>query len=183
MTVSFTGHRPSKMCGYDAAAYMDFVQRLARFLAELCPGEPLKVITGGAQGVDQLAFWAADLAKNLRGGITNAVYVPFRGQQSIWKETGLFSRQQYETMLQAADEMYYLAEKPETKSGVVKALHARNHRMVEASDQVVAVYLGQDWHTESGGTAECMRYAESKGKPLRVVHCHIQDGKLAANFA
>ena len=35
MTVSFTGHRPSKMCGYDAAAYMDFVQRLARFLAEL----------------------------------------------------------------------------------------------------------------------------------------------------
>lgn len=182
-TVAFTGHRPNVLCGYDAAAYAQFVHDLAGFLAGLYPEAPLRVITGGAQGVDQLAFWAADLAKNRRPGITNVVYVPFRGQQSIWRDTGLFSRTEYDKMLKAADEVYYLAEKPADKSGIVRALHARNHRMVNAADEVIAVYKGANYHAESGGTAECMRYVESQNKPLRIIRCRVEDGRLAADFA
>ena len=107
-TVAFTGHRPKDLCGYDMAAYSDFVHELAMYLTDLYPGKGLRVITGGAQGIDQLAFWAADLAKNRRIGITNIVYVPFRGQSSIWKATGPFSRNEYDHMLGAADEVHYL---------------------------------------------------------------------------
>lgn len=181
-TVAFTGHRPKNLCGYDTAAYTDFVHELAMYLTSLYPGEGLRVITGGAQGIDQLAFWAADLAKDRRTDITNIVYVPFRGQSSIWKATGLFSRSEYGHMLDAADEVRYLAEKPAERSEIIKALHGRNHQMVDAADEVIAVYRGTDYANDRGGTAECMRYAEAKGKPIRVVSCKAEGGKLTARF-
>ena len=164
------------------AAYSDFVHELAMYLTNLYPGEGLRVITGGAQGIDQLAFWAADLAKNRRIGITNIVYVPLRGQSSIWKATGPFSRNEYDHMLDAADEVHYLAEKPAEKSGIIKALHGRNHRMVDAADEVIAVYRGTDYANDKGGTAECMRYADAMGKPIRMVACKAEGGKLIARF-
>lgn len=172
-TVAFTGHRPKNLCGYDTAAYTDFVHELAMYLTSLYPGEGLRIITGGAQGIDQLAFWAADLAKDRRTDITNIVYVPFRGQQSVWKETGLFSRTDYGNMLRAADEVCYLMEKPDNKGAIVRALTQRNHRMVDASDEVIAVYRGTDYANDRGGTAECMRYAEAKGKPIQIGRAHV----------
>lgn len=182
-TIAFTGHRPKDLCGYATQPYMEFVRGLADYLASICPAdEPLRVITGGAQGVDQLAFWAADLAKNKKRNITNVVYVPFPGQSSVWKETGSFSQKEYADMIAAADDVRYLSEKPGTKSGIVQALHHRNHMMVDAADELLAVYKGSDYENESGGTAECMRYAASKGKPIRILRCAPKDGKLAVTF-
>ena len=170
-TICFTGRRAKNLAGYDREKYEQFVSELAQWLSRNFCREAgiVKFISGGAQGFDQLAFWAVDLARmdpERKAGLDNTVYVPFRGQESIWKEDGLFSRSEYRAMIEAADHVTYLAEKPDDFGGICKALTDRNHEMVDSSDLVVALYPGDDWRTVKGGTAECMRYAEAAGKTI-----------------
>lgn len=62
MKVAFTGHRPKDLYGYnDRDPYKVVVQKIIENLKAL--DDDLVVITGGAQGIDQLAFWAAEHLK------------------------------------------------------------------------------------------------------------------------
>lgn len=71
----------------------------------------------------------------------------------------MFSRQEYRLMLEKADGVVYLYRKGQSFK-VVDALMERNHAMCNASDKVICVYGGNDFHNDNGGTAECLRYAE-----------------------
>ena len=91
--------------------------------------------------------------------VQNIVYVPYEGQELRWNEEGMFSRQEYRVMLEKADGVVYLYKKGQPFK-VVDALMKRNHAMCNASDKIIGVYEGVDFHNDSGGTAECLRYAE-----------------------
>ena len=72
----------------------------------------------------------------------------------------------------ATDIRYCTCEKPASKRDAVIALMNRNHLMVDDADAVIALCQYNHWDDPKtyGGTAECMRYAASHGKPV----CHIR---------
>lgn len=78
-TICFTGHRPNKMAGYKHENYCCFLNSLEEHLQKYLDAGFTKFITGGAQGADQLAFWAVHRLKlhNPSIPIQNIAYIPF----------------------------------------------------------------------------------------------------------
>lgn len=173
----FTGHRPNKLHGYDRNAYRPLVSQLTGRCEEILRKYNLDgFISGGAQGFDQLAFWSVKHVIDQSNLIENLVYIPFVGQSDIWSPTGAFSQQDYDQMLLASTGVKIIApEKPADKRGIVQALHARNHAMVDDSDLVIALWAeptgaGKGFMHSSGGTAECIRYAVSQYKQVIILY-------------
>lgn len=159
-TICFTGHRPNRLVGYtNRIPYSMFVKKLKEILIPFIEQGYTRFITGGAQGTDQLAFWAVEGLKKAGYPVQNIVYVPYEGQELRWSREGMFSRQEYRSMLEKADGVVYLYKK-EQSFKVVDALMKRNHAMCNSSDKIIGVYEGADFHNDNGGTAECLRYAE-----------------------
>lgn len=186
-TLCFTGHRPNKLAGYDKNAYTDFVNNLAISLEAYVVYKSINTfISGGAQGFDQLAFWAVNKLKqnHPEWHIKNIVYVPFVGQESRWSKFGLFSQAEYQQMLKLADEIHicYPDVKPTNDFSMIRqALMGRNEQMVDSSCRVLAMY-SQDEDDQNkltpGGTAECVRYAKSVGKPVDRCIYNVINNKL-----
>lgn len=169
MKMCFTGRRPKDLHGYNHDAYIPMVEVIKRDLRTFVAQGYTEFISGGAQGFDQLAFWAVNALKREGYQIKNIVYVPFSGQEKAWKDTGLFSQQEYNLMLRLADEVKVLRNIcTYDKSQVVNALHQRNHDMVDSADAVFGLYPNNSWQLPEtkGGTAECLKYAYSRGKRI-----------------
>ncbi len=161
VTVCFTGHRPNKLAGYDQVNYNGFVDSLTQIIRNLYAEGFRNFVTGGAQGVDQLIFWAVLRVRKEHDDIRNIVFVPFDGQERKWAAAGLFSQRQYAQMLREADGIFVCTDDKSTNyRDVAGFLTNRNHDMCMVSSRLVACYGGIDYHTEKGGTAECMRYWE-----------------------
>lgn len=162
--VAFTGHRPKNLYGYDSREPYKAVTKLIVDNLRALDDE-LVVITGGAQGIDQLAFWAAEHLKREGYKVTNVLAVPFKGQELRWAQVGMFSQSEYRTMLKMADEVVYLSE---TSDNAVRKLDERNHWMVDHSDLLVCVTPYLDIEKRHGGTGNCVRYAISKNHPYLI---------------
>jgi uncharacterized phage-like protein YoqJ len=148
MIVAFTGHRPDKLGGYKLPndTYIRVCQKIDTTLREL---NPEKVISGMALGIDQ---WAAMIAHKL--GIPFLAAIPFEGQEKAWPET---SQKTFRLLRKLA------AEEVIVSSGGYSAdkMQVRNIWMVDNCDTLIAV-----WDGTSGGTANCVAYAESVGKTI-----------------
>jgi uncharacterized phage-like protein YoqJ len=149
MIVSFSGHRPNKLGGWilPNPTYNHICKEIQRILLEL---NPTKVISGMALGIDQ---WAAFIC--VKNGIPFTAAIPFEGQESAWP---LKSRATYKALLNKA------ADKVIVSPGSYSAqkMQIRNEYMVNNSDILIAVYNGD----KVGGTANCVRYAESLNKKI-----------------
>ena len=168
-TMCFTGRRPKDLYGYDHDKYIPIVNAHKNYIKFYASQGYTEFISGGAQGFDQLAFWAVNAVKREGCNIRNVVYMPFEGQEKAWKETGLFSQQEYKLMLRLADEVCILNKiNVNNRQEVVNALYHRNHVMVDNSNLVFGLYPDDTWKNPKtkGGTAECLRYAQSKGKAI-----------------
>lgn len=169
-TICFTGRRPKYLCGYKShEPYTHFVSELVEILRAYYMLGYKRFISGGAQGFDQLAFWAVEQLKHQYDDIENIVYIPFIGYGGQWVKDGVFGQQEYKLMLDRADEIHYcIAENISTNGAkVLAALTNRNHAMVDNADLVIALYPEENFQFQKGGTAECMRYAViTKHKPL-----------------
>lgn len=179
-TLCFTGHRPNELFGYEYSEkvlkivqdqqYSVLVKDIIQILHRLHPLGYSRFITGGAQGADQLAFWAVEFIREYypEDNIENIVYVPFKGQEERWRRNGRFGQEEYRQMLDVATDIVY------TSVGTYQGpqdMFRRNHAMANNSDAVLAIYgKNEDWHTAKGGTAECMRYAEKCGKPIIILN-------------
>lgn len=167
--IAFTGHRPDKLVGYERDLYTGFTKDLACMLYDkYYIAGVRKFISGGAQGFDQLAFWAVEKMRryNALTDIQNIVYVPFRGQERMWKDEGCFSKSDYQKMLSFADNVVILEKTAFTRSEVVSALMRRNREMVDSADAICALNNDSNWQSSRGGTASAMQYAQSKGKRI-----------------
>ena len=173
-TVCFTGHRANKLCGYNINKYTDFVDQLVIALEDYTLDHNItNFITGGAQGFDQLAYWAVNILKRKRPylKIQNIVCIPFKGQESKWADTGLFSKTDYNNMLSCADRIIICNKEITDKSNyslIVKALMERNELMVDSSSRVITLCSEHENKTNniSGGTGACVNYAKSQSKPI-----------------
>lgn len=180
-TVCFTGRRPKYLCGYNGSSYIMFQKYLTSYLEEMYLVSDVKTfISGGAQGFDQIAFWAVDSLKERYSDIKNIVYVPFRTQSSAWKDYGLFSKSEYNKMLDRADDVINVSGviSPSDYRQAAKLLMKRNDAMIDNSDIVIALYADDDWQTASGGTAEAMRYAIKNSKEMIQLKYRIENDNL-----
>lgn len=170
-TLCFTGRRPKDLFGYEKEKYRPIVDKLELILEDFYQKGFRKFISGGAQGFDQLAFWAVNRLKKKHPDIKNIVYIPFIGQEKCWN-TLIFNKKEYALMLSLADETKvcspYLVVEDAYKYEVVTALYKRNHDMVNDSSTIIGLYPSDLWMNErtKGGTAECLRYAKDKNKTI-----------------
>lgn len=147
--VAFTGHRPNKLGGYDPNSPLNLKIKEA-IRKELKATHPVyKAISGMALGVDQ---WAAEICLELH--IPFIAAVPFIGQEKAWPKQ---SQDKYNELISKADMVEIVCE----GGYAAWKMQKRNEWMVDNSTILIAVWDGTD-----GGTANCFKYAEKKGKTI-----------------
>lgn len=149
--VAATGHRPSKLGGYDHKTALALGGLATEYLTL---SRPEKVISGMALGWDQAVAGAA-----VALDIPFIAAVPFEGQESRWP---FESQELYQYLLTMAERVHVVSELEHGSSGeAAAAMQRRNEWMVDEADRVVALWDGS-W----GGTFNCVRYAEKRGVPI-----------------
>lgn len=168
MVIAFTGHRPPKLGGYNWTnpRNKEIMNITYKVVKELVGKEPARIIAGGALGYDQFAFQAMTVLKSrFNPNLILEVAVPFKLQYSNWIKE---SRDTYFEQLEKADTVTYVDTLPRyqlrnTAPGVYvpAKMQRRNEYMVDQADVIVAC-----WDGSSGGTGNCVHYAEQKNKRI-----------------
>ena len=169
-TTCFTGHRPKGLpCGYNEEN--SSCKRIKNLLYKLtfgiiCKKDVSHFITGMAEGID---IWAAETVLRIKehtfSNITLEAAIPCRTQTSGWN---VKSRDRYNRILKKCDQVTFMQEKY-----TYDCMMKRNKYMVDSSDYVIAV-----WNGRPSGTANTIRYAASKNKPIYYVD--LRDFKMKA---
>lgn len=168
--LAVTGHRPDKFSptsnprdGYKIPnPYYDLVMLLAAEALQRI--KPDYVLTGMSLGFDQ---WIADLCVAL--GIPFVAALPFAGQEQKWPPQ---SQAKYHLLLSKAYAKYIVC------AGGYESwkMQKRNEWMVDSCHKVLAA-----WNGSSGGTANCITYAQSRGKDieyLKIPHQGVEVGEF-----
>ncbi len=145
-TVCFTGHRPEKLRRSECEIRKELEEHILRAITE---GKKT-FITGMARGVD---IWAAQAVLRLRDNGKSIRLVCACPYDGFEKGRKLEEREQYQAILDSADEVHYVC-----KGYSRICFHVRNRYMVERACTVIAV-CGE----EKGGTQNTLRYAEKRG--------------------
>lgn len=149
--VAVTGHRMDKLGGYTPSA-TSAVLRTARWaLSDLRPSH---VITGMALGWDQAI---AEACIDLNIPFTAAV--PFEGQELRWPAE---SQRTYSRLLRQAAHIHHVCEPGYAAWKMQKCNQWMVDQLTSPDALLVALWDGTD-----GGTANCVRYAESRSIPYR----------------
>jgi uncharacterized phage-like protein YoqJ len=152
MILGITGHRPGKLGSYSIPnpTYSFIVSESRRFIEE---HKPEKIITGMALGYDQ---WLAELAIELN--IPFIAALPFAGQELYWPQP---SQEHYRALLAHAEQMVVVSI-----GGFASwKMQVRNQWIVDNSTNMLAAYDGS-----LGGTHNCLEYAKTKIKPIRIIN-------------
>lgn len=155
MIIAFTGHRPHKLGGYnDRTNFKSKFDKLVmkiftdNFMNEF-RNNNLEIITGMALGVDT---WAAYFAISCK--IPFRAYIPFSGQEKMWPTE---SQSMYRLLLTKASKIKYICD----PGYAAWKMQKRNEAMINDCDILVAI-----WDGTSGGTGNCVKYAQSIKKQI-----------------
>lgn len=148
MVYAVTGHRPSKVGGYSDESDDKLLAFAVRTLGALpeYPRRPFSVITGMAQGWDQ-AIARAAVALH----IPFDAAVPFPNQDALWP---FKARERYRDLIKKAREVHMVSQ----GSFTAEKMDRRNRFMVDRCNKLLAL-----WDGSSGGTHNCIKYAERQG--------------------
>lgn len=143
MKIAITGHRPNKLWNdYDLISPgMNKIKDELQHIINVC--KPDALISGMALGIDTL--WAKLAVEN---NIILHAYIPFKGQESVWTNK---SKDLYYSLLEYAKIKIYCSD----PGFAAYKMQIRNEQMVNDCDLLIAV-----WDGTSGGTANCVKYAE-----------------------
>lgn len=148
MIVAVTGHRPEKLGGHRTPndTYRRVMEGMDKALLEL---RPEYVITGMAQGVDQ---WMAELC--YWNGIPFLAAIPFAGFESHWP---MPAQMHFRQLLAKASRTHIVCP------GEYSAwkMQQRNMWMVDNCHHLIAV-----WDGSTGGTKNCVEYAQSQRRNI-----------------
>lgn len=173
-TITFTGHRPNKLYGYDLKD--ERYLKLNKFLESILEKKILEegydtFISGGALGFDTVAFLSVKNLKKRYPHIKNIIAIPFEKQHIKWSQK---DQEIYLIMKDIADEIIYVDtirgyNRTNTPEGLYNAnkLKIRNEYMVDNADLLIALW-DKDYRS---GTGHCVRYAQKKLKnPILVIN-------------
>ncbi len=146
MIVAATGHRPDKLGGYGDDVLARLVRGARRYLVKVRGSQ---AISGLAIGWDTAFALAA-----LEEGIPLVAAVPFEGQDSRWPDA---SKAMYRHILAEADEVVIVSPGGFSNN----KFQRRNVWMVDRAKRMAAL-----WDGSSGGTANCIAYAEAVTRPV-----------------
>lgn len=159
--ISLTGHRPSRLAGYDLS--LPFYDRLREALAlvviqqlDANPSKHLVLHSGMALGAD--TAWAMIIlsVKEMHPGrISFVAEVPVMTQPDRWPNP--LDRHRWSYLVGRADRTNVYAERYNPG-----CLWDRNRGMIEAADLLIAVW---DGHL-GGGTAGAVAYARQRNIPI-----------------
>jgi uncharacterized phage-like protein YoqJ len=156
MVLGITGHRPSKLGGYNDATNKSKDIKLLMKKA-FVQAKPACIVSGMALGVDQ---WAVEVALEL--GIKVLALIPCLGQDSQWPPA---ARKKYAQLLtaivEAGGSVEYVTNEPYTNT----CMQLRNQRIVDYATDMFAV-----WDRSWGGTGSCVRLAKTAGRPVTIIH-------------
>jgi uncharacterized phage-like protein YoqJ len=149
IALAFTGHRPNKLGGYSPTAQLKLRSFAQNFLAQH-RGLISVCYSGMALGWDQaVALACMDL------NIPFIAAVPFEGQESAWPAQ---SQKEYQRILSAATKVAEVC----APGYAAWKMQTRNEYMVDHGRLLVAL-----WDGTTGGTANCVEYADRKGKLVK----------------
>jgi len=158
---AFTGHRPHKLpWRYNEADSRCSALKaaLARQITQLIDAGVTDFYSGGADGVD---CWASLIVLELRKknpALKLHLILPHEGQADKWSDS---AQERYHSILKKADSVEYVSR--EYYDG---CMLDRNHRLVEATGVLLAVYNGE----RRGGTAATVRYARRLGRDTIILN-------------
>lgn len=165
----FTGHRPNKLYGYDLAneKYMKLTRKIQAEIVKLIETRNVKTfISGGALGVDIIAFMIVDKLKGKYPDIKNILAIPFLNQDCKWN---VKDSRRYNRAKEIADDVIYVdcLEKYSIKGLACNDYHPakmqkRNEYMVDKVDFIIAIWDEK----KKGGTWNCVKYALSQDKTM-----------------
>lgn len=146
-----TGHRPDKLGGYGPDVFESLVNLATGYfvLAKSAGAAPDGVISGMALGWDMAWAEAA-----YRSGLPFVAAVPFEGQERLWPDS---SKRQHADLLKRAAQVVVVCPGGYDP----QKMQTRNRWMVDHADGLVAL-----WDGSSGGTANCVKYAQRIGRPV-----------------
>lgn len=159
-TCAFTGHRPHKFpWGNDETDYRCVALKavLAEQVRKLVAAGVTDFYTGMADGSD---VWLSQIVLNLRNEkptLKLHCFLPCEGQADKWS---IVAQERYHSILEQADVVEYVSHKYYDGCMI-----DRNHRLVEASGRLLAVYNGE----RRGGTAATVRYAQKLDREIFMV--------------
>ena len=158
---AFTGHRPHKLpWRYNEAdgRCLTLKAALSEQITRLVDAGVTDFYSGGADGVD---CWASLIVLELRKknpALRLHLILPHEGQADKWSDS---AQERYHSILKKADSVEYVSR--EYYDG---CMLDRNHRLVEATGVLLAVYNGE-WR---GGTAATVRYARKLGRGIIILN-------------
>lgn len=185
-TVAFTGHRPKHLPGndynYNKPESFAILNSMYFQLKERAEKHgSIRVVSGMAQGIDQLAIIAADKLRSNLGADRVSIHgaIPCLDFENGWKnkkgEVIQSSVDMYRKLLALCDTseiVYkdgdYIASKKEfagQPQGENCAMGKRNVYMVEMANEVLAY-----WNGKSGGTGNCVNSANTRNKLVTVIN-------------
>lgn len=144
MILGVTGPRPYKIPRFDPS---EISKRMEKFL-NMFDG-PKTLISGGALGIDQL--W---IKVGIKLKLPVIAILPFEGYDGKWD---FQTRNEYQKLLRFCQEIIYTCE----PGYDINKFRLRNEMIVDKSDFLVAYFV--DF---SGGTGNCIRYAQSQNKSI-----------------
>lgn len=150
--IAITGHRPQKLGGFqDCPLHHRIKSEIRRVFLAIADRHPegCLLLSGMALGVDQ---WAAEIALDL--GWPVYASIPCDNQEGIWPQR---SQEYYRDLLSRCTHTVIVSPGPYT----ALKMQVRNQYMVDRCRRVVAV-----WDGTGGGTANCVTYARTKGRPI-----------------
>jgi uncharacterized phage-like protein YoqJ len=149
MILALTGHRPNKLGGEYNHVGPVSSKIITVLMAVILDNKPEYIITGMALGADTLWAYAAIATET-----PFIAAIPFKGQENAWPHR---SQVGYYELLGRAKEIVVVCQ-----GGYAPwKMQKRNEYMVDHCDRLVAV-----WDGSSGGTANCVAYAKTIGKPI-----------------
>ncbi len=154
-TCSFTGHRPNKLKGYNPEDNKELLWRIYKEVEDHIDNKGVTTfISGMALGVD---MWAAKMilrVKRYNPEIKLICAIPCANHSLKWNKK---LQKEYNRILHVADKVVHVS----TEEYKAYLMQKRNEWMVDNSDYIIAV-----WDGTSGGTGNCVKYAEKVKKQI-----------------
>lgn len=168
LTLCVTGHRPSALgWGYDYSSekWTQLKEKLKKTLMNLLlEYESLVCWSGMALGVDTVFAQVILEMRNTGFPVKLCCAIPCRAQPDRWPKA---ARDLYNGILVQTDVVKYVQE-----NYTPSCLQKRNEFMVDRSAYVIAV-----WNGSSGGTANCVSYAEKKDIKIHLIRPGLEDSQ------